>query len=262
MVHPLQRGEQLVHRRATAHDPARSAVSSTFSYVLSTSTTTPPKNEKQNKTTTTTHRYGIRAFDTAPWYDTSETVLGTALRALSPDFPRDSYQLLTKVGRYGPTTADFDYSRDAVRLSVRRSLRRLRTPYLDVVYVHDVEFVASCVAPRAQGNHARALGDEAAAYGLAEEEEEEGGGGGGGKGARGNVRAVGDDERVLEAISALRELQAEGLIRHVGICGPSSLSLPYPLPTTKLHPSDESQACPSPPSSAPPSSSSTAQVVP
>jgi aryl-alcohol dehydrogenase-like predicted oxidoreductase len=159
-------------------------------------------------------------------------VLGTALQALSHDFPRSTYQLLTKVGRYGPNAADFDYSRDAVHRSVRRSLRRLHTQYLDVVYVHDIEFVASCVAPRAQGNHAAALGAEAAAYGLTEESCEpdvSGAPSGSGKGTQDNVRTAGDDERVLEAISALRELQAEGLIRHVGICGSSSF--PHPTPT-------------------------------
>jgi len=189
----------------------------------------------------TTHRYGIRAFDTAPWYDNSETVLGTALQALSHEFPRSAYQLLTKVGRYGPTATDFDYSRDAVRRSVRRSLRRMHTQYLDVVYVHDIEFIASCIAPRAQGNHVVALGAEAASYGLVEESCEPDASGvraGSGKDTRGNVRTAGDDERVLEAISALRELQAEGLIRHVGICGPSCFpSYPTPLHSSgnKLH---------------------------
>ena len=157
-------------------------------------------------------------------------MLGTALQALSHEFPRSAYQLLTKVGRYGLNAADFDYSRDAVRRSVRRSLRRLHTQYLDVVYVHDIEFVASCVTPRAQGNHAAALGAEAAAYGLAEESSCEPDASGAhadtGKGTQDNVRTAGDDERVLEAISALRELQAEGLIRHVGICGPSSFPSP------------------------------------
>ncbi|KAI9433303.1 Aldo/keto reductase [Lactarius indigo] len=99
-------------------------------------------------------RYGIRAFDTAPLYDNSEIVLGTALKALEREFPRSTYQLITKVGRYGPAP-------------ILRSLRRLHTGYLDVVYLHDVEFVAPCIAPRAEGNHAAALGAEAAAYGLA-----------------------------------------------------------------------------------------------
>ncbi|KAH9057727.1 Aldo/keto reductase [Lactarius vividus] len=142
-------------------------------------------------------RYGIRAFDTAPFYDNSEIVLGTALKALERDFPRSTYQLITKVGRYGPAPSDFDYSPTALRAS-----------YLDVVYLHDVEYIAPCIAPRAEGNHASALGAEATAYGL-------------------RPRTAGSDERVLEAIEALRALQAEGLIRH-------DLPLPALLRTAQL----------------------------
>ena len=146
-------------------------------------------------------RYGIRAFDTAPYYDDSEIVLGTALKALEHEFPRESYQLITKVGRYDGA---FDYSPKTLRASVRRSLRRLHTQYLDVVYLHDVEFVATCVAPRKAGNHAGALDAEAEAYGLLEPCEASGD----------------DDERVLEAIETLRAMQADGLILHIGISGP------------------------------------------
>jgi D-arabinose 1-dehydrogenase len=135
----------------------------------------------------------------------SEIVLGAALHALAADYPRASYQLMTKCGRYGPVAANFDYSAAAVRRSVARSLARLRTDYLDAVYLHDVEFVADAVAPRAAGVHAGALGAEAAAYGLAE-------------GMEGAVRGPGDT-RILEAVGALRELQAQGKVRRVGISG-------------------------------------------
>ncbi|KAF8267089.1 Aldo/keto reductase family-domain-containing protein [Lactarius quietus] len=163
-------------------------------------------------------RYGIRAFDTAPYYDDSEIVLGTALKSLELEFPRGTYQLITKVGRYGPSPSDFDYSPTALRTSVQRSLRRLYTQYLDIVYLHDVEFVAPCVAPRAEGNHSSALGDEGTAYGLETRE------------------AEGSDERVLEAISTLRAMQAEGLIRHIGISGPHPIpSHPISLPSPTNH---------------------------
>ncbi|KAI9042253.1 D-arabinose 1-dehydrogenase (NAD(P)(+)) ARA2 [Aspergillus affinis] len=84
---------------------------------------------------------GVRAFDTSPYYGPAEELLG---RALATDFvrstyPRDSYRLLTKVGRVAGSA--FDYSPRWVRQSVRRSLARLHTEYLDVVYCHDVEFV-------------------------------------------------------------------------------------------------------------------------
>ncbi|KAJ5491450.1 D-arabinose 1-dehydrogenase [Penicillium diatomitis] len=85
---------------------------------------------------------GIRAFDTSPYYGPAEELLGRALATefVQTNFPRDSYRLLTKVGRV--SGASFDYSPAWVRHSVRRSLRRLHTEYLDVVYCHDVEFVS------------------------------------------------------------------------------------------------------------------------
>ncbi|KAJ5247347.1 hypothetical protein N7468_002330 [Penicillium chermesinum] len=84
---------------------------------------------------------GIRAFDTSPYYGPAETLLGHALATpfVQSSFPRSSYHLLTKVGRIASST--FDYSPAWVSHSVRRSLQRLRTDYLDVVYCHDVEFV-------------------------------------------------------------------------------------------------------------------------
>ncbi|KAI0052566.1 Aldo/keto reductase [Auriscalpium vulgare] len=153
-------------------------------------------------------RYGIRTFDTSPYYDDSEIVLGTALKALELEFPRASYQLVTKCGRYG---ADyFDYTPETIRASVRRSLQRLHTEYLDVVYLHDVEFVAPTIEPRKDGKHAVALGEQAEAYGLKE-------------GGESQVRGDGD-QKILDAIAELRKMQSEGLIKHVGISG-------LPLPT-------------------------------
>lgn len=85
---------------------------------------------------------GIRAFDTSPYYGPAEDLLGRALATefVQSNFPRQSYRLLTKVGRVA--SASFDYSPSWIRYSVRRSLHRLRTDYLDVVYCHDVEFVS------------------------------------------------------------------------------------------------------------------------
>ncbi|KAL4782116.1 Aldo/keto reductase family-domain-containing protein [Aspergillus varians] len=85
---------------------------------------------------------GIRAFDTSPYYGPAEELLGRALATdfVQSNFPRDSYHLLTKVGRISGSS--FDYSPQWVRKSIARSLRRLHTEYLDVVYCHDVEFVS------------------------------------------------------------------------------------------------------------------------
>ena len=86
--------------------------------------------------------HGIRAFDTSPYYGPSEQLLGDALATpfVRETFPRNSYMILTKVGRTG--SEEFDYSKEWVRQSVNRSLERLHTEYLDMVYCHDVEFVS------------------------------------------------------------------------------------------------------------------------
>lgn len=85
---------------------------------------------------------GVRAFDTSPYYGPSEEILGQALDTefVRENFPREHYYILTKVGRIAAHR--FDYSPAWVRTSIARSLKRLRTPYLDVVYCHDVEFVS------------------------------------------------------------------------------------------------------------------------
>lgn len=102
-------------------------------------------------------RSGIRAFDTSPYYGPAEGLLGDALdryltrqtatstsardsvSSSSPQLSRSDLVLLTKCGRL--TGNAFDYSPDYIRFSIARSLRRLHTDYLDVVYLHDCEFV-------------------------------------------------------------------------------------------------------------------------
>lgn len=83
-------------------------------------------------------RHKITAFDTSPYYGPSEILLGDALETINE--PRPSYLLITKAGRIDANT--FDYSPAAIRASVRRSLARLHSPYLDLVYTHDAEFVS------------------------------------------------------------------------------------------------------------------------
>lgn len=86
--------------------------------------------------------YGIRAFDTSPYYGPSEEILGAALEHefVRSNFPRNDYFLITKCGRI--TSDEFDFSREWVYQSVQRSLARLKTERLDLVYCHDVEFVS------------------------------------------------------------------------------------------------------------------------
>lgn len=130
---------------------------------------------------------------------------------------------MTKCGRYGLDS--FDYSPKTIRESVERSLGRLKTDYLDTVYLHDVEFVCTPIAPRMMGNHIGAIKEEAASYGLAEGDEA-------------LIRGEGD-QKVLDALSELRDLQREGLIKNVGITGksqifqcPFSILIIFRLPTT------------------------------
>ncbi|KAI8388205.1 NADP-dependent oxidoreductase domain-containing protein [Radiomyces spectabilis] len=86
-------------------------------------------------------RLGINSFDTSPYYGKSEFILGDALQAIKDEFPRSSYYISTKVGRYGYSVKDFDYSAERVTASVEESMKRLHTDYLDIVFCHDVEFV-------------------------------------------------------------------------------------------------------------------------
>ncbi|CAK7274794.1 hypothetical protein SEPCBS57363_006344 [Sporothrix epigloea] len=81
---------------------------------------------------------GVNGFDTSPYYGPSETLLGEALEATGVE--RSRYFLETKAGRVHGH--GFDYSAPAVQASVRRSLQRLRTSYVDLVYAHDAEFVS------------------------------------------------------------------------------------------------------------------------
>lgn len=82
--------------------------------------------------------HGINYFDVAPYYGRTlaETRLGEALEGR-----RDKVILATKVGRYDKDLeTGFDFSAKRVIASVDESLKRLRTDYIDVIQVHDVEF--------------------------------------------------------------------------------------------------------------------------
>jgi len=75
---------------------------------------------------------GINYIDTAPAYGTSEERIGHAI-----SHRRREFVLSTKVGEFFEGgTSRYDFSVDAVRLSVESSLRRLRTDVLDLVLIH------------------------------------------------------------------------------------------------------------------------------
>lgn len=75
---------------------------------------------------------GINLIDTAPAYGSSEERIGRALAG-----QRDDWVIATKAGeKFTAGRSTFDFSADAISRSVQRSLRRLRTDYLDVVLLH------------------------------------------------------------------------------------------------------------------------------
>jgi len=78
---------------------------------------------------------GINYFDVAPYYGRTlaETRLGEFLEG-----KRDKIILTSKACRYDIT--DFDYSAKRIMRSIEESLKRLRTDYVDIYQIHDVEY--------------------------------------------------------------------------------------------------------------------------
>lgn len=75
---------------------------------------------------------GINFLDTAPAYGVSEERLGQLLQG-----QRDRWILSTKAGEeFLNGESRYDFSKEAIRKSIERSLKRLRTDYLDIVLVH------------------------------------------------------------------------------------------------------------------------------
>lgn len=79
---------------------------------------------------------GINHFDTSPFYGRgiSEALLGIALQGI----PRSRYTISTKLGRYDEDKFDFRPKR--VHESIDTSLFRLGVDFLDIVFLHDLEF--------------------------------------------------------------------------------------------------------------------------
>ena len=75
---------------------------------------------------------GIDLVDTAPAYGSSEARIGRHLASR-----RDEFILSTKVGEtFEDGVGRFDFSAEGVRASIERSLDRLATDRLDLVFVH------------------------------------------------------------------------------------------------------------------------------
>lgn len=95
--------------------------------------------EEGRRTVHTAIDCGINYIDVSPYYGLTkaESALGKAIK----EIPRDKFLLSTKVGRYG--VDQFDFSRKRIVDSVEESLARLNTDYIDILYLHDIEFVPS-----------------------------------------------------------------------------------------------------------------------
>ena len=75
--------------------------------------------------------FGVNLIDTAPAYGTSEERLGALLT------DRKEWVIVSKAGeQFSHGRSHFDFSPNAVTQSVERSLKRLRTDWLDVVLLH------------------------------------------------------------------------------------------------------------------------------
>lgn len=84
---------------------------------------------------------GINLIDVSPYYGATkaETILGRAIREMA----RDRFFLSTKAGRYGADR--FDFSGATIEASLEESLRRLNTDYVDILFLHDIEFVEPAI---------------------------------------------------------------------------------------------------------------------
>jgi len=80
--------------------------------------------------------HGVNFFDVSPFYGLTlaEERLGKALEG-----KRKNIILATKCGRYD--LHDFDFSRKRILKSIDESLARLKTDYVDLFQLHDIEFV-------------------------------------------------------------------------------------------------------------------------
>jgi aryl-alcohol dehydrogenase-like predicted oxidoreductase len=76
---------------------------------------------------------GINYLDTSPKYGEAERRMGMALRGV----PRNSYYISSKVGTH--PDRPLDYSGEAARWTVTRSLEVLGVDYLDLCHLHEPE---------------------------------------------------------------------------------------------------------------------------
>lgn len=88
---------------------------------------------------------GINYFDTSPAYGrdisdfgpiTSEIILGEGLKSLK----REELIISTKAGKTSSIPPIFNFSYQSIIDSVESSLKRLKTDYIDILFLHDIEY--------------------------------------------------------------------------------------------------------------------------
>jgi aryl-alcohol dehydrogenase-like predicted oxidoreductase len=80
----------------------------------------------------TAQSLGINLLDTAPAYGNSEERLGKLLKGV-----RHEWIICGKAGEeFSDGISYYDFSPDAIRKSVERSLQRLNTDYIDILLIH------------------------------------------------------------------------------------------------------------------------------
>lgn len=103
------------------------------------------KKDEAIKTVHAAFDRGINYFDTSPAYGrststygpvTSETLLGKALK----DLQRSEIILSTKAGKISSLPPELNFSYHAILKSVEGSLKRLQTDYIDLLFLHDIEY--------------------------------------------------------------------------------------------------------------------------
>ena len=105
-----------------------------------------PDDEAVKKLLNTALDLGVNLIDTAPAYGNSEERLGNLLPGV-----RSDWHIVTKVGEeFIEGQSRFDFSEKHMRFSIERSLKLLKTDYLDTVLVHsngdDLDIINRCGA--------------------------------------------------------------------------------------------------------------------
>ena len=91
-----------------------------------------PTDAEARRLLDTARDLGVNLVDTAPAYGASEERLGELLAG-----QRDEWVIATKVGEeFDGMGSNFNFTPEHIAMSVRRSLRRLRTDQLDVALIH------------------------------------------------------------------------------------------------------------------------------